>query len=78
MQRKRLGLVGFGYIARFIYQAIQEHPEWGLDIAFVWNRSPGALAEIPEHLTLQSLADFANRKRHAECSDDRAFLDCGG
>lgn len=61
MQRKKVGLIGFGYIASFIYNEITTRPELGLDIAFVWNRSPGRLKEVPLDLILEDLSDFALR-----------------
>ena len=61
MQRKKVGLIGFGYIAGFIYEQIVTRPELGLDIAFVWNRSPGRLKDVPEGLVLDDLSDFASR-----------------
>jgi len=61
MQRKKIGLIGFGFIAGYIYREITTRPELGLDIAFVWNRSPEKLKEIPSDLVLDNLSDFASR-----------------
>ena len=61
MPRKRVGIIGFGYIARFIYSEIRARPELGLDIAFVWNRSQQPLKDIPKNLILDDLSDFALR-----------------
>jgi predicted dinucleotide-utilizing enzyme len=58
---KRIGLIGFGFIGRALYRAVaaQAHP--GLEIAFVWNRSPEKLSEIPQALRLCDLADMKVR-----------------
>jgi len=60
MQRKRVGLIGFGFIAGFIYNEITTRPELGLDIAFVWNRSPERMKDVPSDLILEDLSDFAS------------------
>ena len=40
----RIGLIGYGYLGSYVYEQIQTRPELGLDIAFVYNRSPQKLA----------------------------------
>ncbi|MFI4995845.1 MAG: aspartate dehydrogenase domain-containing protein [Hyphomicrobiales bacterium] len=59
---KRIGLIGFGFIGQALYRAIatQAHP--GLEIAFVWNRTPVKLAEVPAALRLSDLAEVGNRR----------------
>lgn len=61
MRRKKVGIIGFGYIASFIVGEIITRPELGLDIAFVWNRSPARLEDIPQQLVLNDLSDFASK-----------------
>ncbi len=61
MQRRRIGIIGFGYIASFIYRELVSHPEWGLDVAFVWNRTPASLDQVPDSIVLDELSDFAGR-----------------
>ena len=57
----RIGLIGHGYLGTYVYEQIQTRPELGLEIAFVYNRSPARLADLaPEHI-LADLADFAVR-----------------
>jgi aspartate dehydrogenase len=58
---KRIGLIGFGFIGAALYRAIatQAHPE--LEIAFVWNRTPERLAEIPRDLCIADLAEVKDR-----------------
>ena len=57
--RKRLGIIGFGYIGEAIYRRALADPAF--DIAFVWNRSPGRLSGIPASVVLADLNDFAGR-----------------
>ncbi len=57
--RPRIGLLGFGYIGRQVYRRIVGAPDFGLDIAFVHNRSEAALSEVPSALRLHDLADLA-------------------
>jgi len=55
MARIRIGIIGFGFIGRHIYEQLVAHPELGMDVAFVWNRSPERLAEVPRDLVLEDL-----------------------
>jgi predicted dinucleotide-utilizing enzyme len=57
----RIGIVGFGYIGRACFERIENGSAPGLEIAFVYNRSPGALAAVPAEKVLSNLADFAER-----------------
>lgn len=57
----RVGIVGFGYIGRYIYEQMVVHPEAGLAPAFIWNRSPERLEGLPETLVLDDLDRFAER-----------------
>ena len=57
----RVGIAGFGYIGRFIYEQMLLHPDAGLAPAFIWNRSPERLEGIPETLVLDDLDRFADR-----------------
>ncbi len=57
----RIGIVGFGYLGSFIYEQISTRPELGLDIAFVYNRSPARLQAVPPEHILGDLAAFAER-----------------
>lgn len=56
---RRVGVVGYGHLGKFLVEKIQEHPE--LELAFVWNRSPAALEGFPKDLVLQDLKDFKER-----------------
>jgi predicted dinucleotide-utilizing enzyme len=59
---KRLGLVGYGYIGRFVREEILRHPEYGLDVDFVFNRSQTALEALPRAQVLDDLAKAASRQ----------------
>ena len=58
----RIGIVGFGFIGRHLYQRLMQGGEPGLSVAFVWNRSPGKIAGVPLGLVLRDLAE-ATAKR---------------
>ena len=53
---KRVGIVGFGFIGASLYRAIEKHEIDGLRVAFVFNRSPGKLEDVPADLVLQDVA----------------------
>ena len=59
MQKKRIGLVGFGFIGAGLYRAIAAGDHAGLDIAFVHNRTSAMLDGIPRALIATDLADIA-------------------
>lgn len=58
--RRRIGLVGFGYIGESIYRRIVKAPD--LDIAFVHTRDPRRLKDVPWSDVLEDLDDFATRE----------------
>ena len=60
--RARLGLIGFGYIGSYVYEQVTTRPELGIDIAFVHNRSPDRVTELPTEQILEDLGDFASRQ----------------
>ena len=55
-RRKRIGLIGFGFIGRQVYERITADANGPLEVAFVHNRSAEALARVPEALRLHDLA----------------------
>ncbi len=57
--RRRVGLIGFGFIGRQVYERIAGDLSPGLDIAFVHNRSEAALAAVPQALRLPHMDDMA-------------------
>jgi predicted dinucleotide-utilizing enzyme len=60
--RRRIGLVGMGFIGSYVYRRIADEPELGLDLAFIHNRSAERMAEYPADLVLHDLAAFAARR----------------
>lgn len=59
--RKRIGIIGYGYIGKYVYEQLTSRPELGLEVAFVYNRSPEKVAGLPPRLVLDELAHFADR-----------------
>lgn len=55
----RIGLIGYGYIGTYIYEQITTRPELGLDIGFVFNRSPERTADLPSDILLKDLGDLS-------------------
>ena len=62
MTARRIGIVGFGYIGRHVYEQIAAQPELGLGAAFVHNRTAAKLSGLPPDIVLAELGDFAARK----------------
>jgi aspartate dehydrogenase len=58
----RVGLVGFGFIGAGLYRAISSGECKGLELAFVWNRSPNKVAAVPKGQVLDDLNDFARMR----------------
>ena len=58
---KRIGFIGFGFIGASLYRAIAAGTHPGLEIAFVWNRTPDKLDEVPPDLRLTDLAQLTER-----------------
>jgi aspartate dehydrogenase len=57
----RVGLIGLGYIGRYTLKQLTSGAYPGVEVAFVHNRSPAALADVPPALVLDRLEDFAAR-----------------
>jgi len=60
-KKTRVGVAGYGFIGRHLCQTILERPDWGLELAFVWNRDPARLADLAPGLALDDLATAAQR-----------------
>lgn len=58
--RTRVGVAGYGFIGRHLCQTINNHPEWGLELAFVWNRDGNKLSDLPKSLVLEDLSRFSD------------------
>lgn len=59
--RRRVGLIGFGFIGRQVYRRLTDEPTYGLDVAFVHNRSAARIEGVPADLVLDDLGDIAAR-----------------
>ncbi len=60
-EKTRIGVAGYGFIGRHLCQKVQNNPQWGLELAFVWNRDSQKLSELSEELVLKDLGEFASR-----------------
>src|SRR5579863_714136 len=58
---KRIGIIGYGFIGRALFEAIAAEAHPGLTVAFVWNRSRGRLSGVPLALLLDNLAEAPAR-----------------
>ncbi len=57
-KKKRIGLIGFGQIGSFLYQEITAHPEYGLEIAFVYDVVKELTAKLPRAIVLDRMDNF--------------------
>ena len=62
MQRTRIGIIGYGFIGAGLCAAIAQGRFPGLELAFVHNRSPGKLHDLPDGLVLHDLHEFAEAR----------------
>ncbi|GAV05631.1 hypothetical protein RvY_15731 [Ramazzottius varieornatus] len=62
MKTRRIGLVGYGHVGRYLHEFISKRDNF--EIAFVWNRTQEVLnaAGIPPETILQSLDDVESRE----------------
>jgi predicted dinucleotide-utilizing enzyme len=60
--KARIGLVGLGYIGRYVYEQISARPELGLEIAFVHELAAERLAGLPAKIVLPDIHNFAARR----------------
>lgn len=59
-RRRRVGVVGFGSLGQYLVNAIlnDETVSKRMELAFVWNRSPGKLSTLASDKRLEKLAEF--------------------
>lgn len=57
-KKKRIGIIGFGQIGSFLYQEITQHPEYGLEIAFVNEAVRERVEKLPGGIVLDRMEDF--------------------
>ena len=60
--KARIGLIGLGYIGRYVYEQLTTRPELGLEVAFVHELAAGRLAGLPQELWLPDIKQFASRR----------------
>jgi aspartate dehydrogenase len=63
-RKARIGLIGLGYIGRYVYEQITARPELGLEVAFVHELAAERLAGLPAEVVLPDIGAFASR--HAD------------
>jgi aspartate dehydrogenase len=61
MSKARIGLIGLGYVGKYIYEQISSRPELGLEVAFVHELAAERLAGVPPEIVLKDLPAFASR-----------------
>ncbi|CAH1801390.1 unnamed protein product [Owenia fusiformis] len=60
VNKRRIGVVGFGSLGQYLVEEIQARPE--LELAFVWNRSKETMQQkLDERLILNDLSKFSER-----------------
>lgn len=62
MSKARIGLIGLGYIGRYIYEQITSRPDLGLEVAFVHDLASERLAGLPAEIGLKDINGFASRR----------------
>ena len=60
--KARIGLVGLGYVGRYVYEQISSRPELGLEIAFVHELAAERVAGLPSEVILPDLHAFASHR----------------
>ena len=61
-KKARIGLIGLGYIGRYVYEQITSRPELGLEVAFIHELAVERLAGLPAALVLPDIKAFASRR----------------
>ncbi len=61
MNKARIGLIGLGYIGRYVYEQVASRPDLGLEIAFVHDLAAERLAGLPENVVLKDITAFSSR-----------------
>lgn len=45
---RRVGIVGYGKLGKYLAATILDNPDLGLELAFVWNRTAAKVTEDPQ------------------------------
>jgi predicted dinucleotide-utilizing enzyme len=59
---RRVGIVGYGKLGKYLADALLNDRAPGHELAFVWNRDPAKLAGVPSALRLDQLTDAHTRQ----------------
>ena len=65
--KTRIGMIGIGQIGSFLHKEITAHPEWNIEIAFVYDADPARTADLPPGQVLERIEDFASRDVDLVC-----------
>jgi aspartate dehydrogenase len=59
--KRRVGVVGYGHLGKFLTEAILNHPE--LELAFVWNRTRSVFIndDLDSNVILDDLKDCGTK-----------------
>jgi len=59
-RKRRVGVLGYGTIGQYLVRSILTDASVAqeLELAFVWNRSPSKMADLPKEVQLANLSDF--------------------
>lgn len=57
-RRRRIGLIGFGFVGARVYERIRTESALGLEVAFVHNRNAARIQQVPPELRLDRLAQL--------------------
>jgi aspartate dehydrogenase len=60
--KARIGLIGLGYIGRYVYDQITSRPKLGLEVAFVHELASDRLVGLPAEIVLSDISAFASRR----------------
>jgi aspartate dehydrogenase len=60
--KARIGLIGLGYLGRYVYDQITSRPELGLEVAFLHDLAADRVAGLPAEMVLLDISAFASRR----------------
>jgi aspartate dehydrogenase len=65
--KKAVGIIGYGLIGSYVYEAIQTNPDLNLSVSFVYDLDPARTASLPEDQVLKQPESFMSRKPDIVC-----------
>merc|ERR1740130_312753 len=62
-KRRRVGILGYGKIGQYLARSILTDASVSqeLELAFVWNRTPAKMADLPKEVQLADINDFPEK-----------------